>query len=461
MALVVGAGLLLTQPARIFSLSQEALPRGQVIDKVICRAYAGQSYALFLPSRYDDRRAWPVLYCFDPGARGRVPVELFRQAAEQYGYILAGSNNSRNGPGGQNAESMTAMGKDIQARFSIDPGRVFAAGMSGGARVACGFALGGAPFAGIVAFAAGFPGAQAPAKVPFFFFGAAGTDDFNFPELRRLDSELEKSGATKRIVTFAGEHGWPPAAVCTQAIEWLELQSMKTGKRERESSLVEMLFAKAAASIQAAESAHNPGESYLLTRSTADDFRGLRDVSDLEAEAARMADSREVKKFFRGEKEQEELQNKRQGELLAQWSRRFDGDDSGSASPSFAALLAELKEQSEASIDSSARRISRRILQGSYIHAYEQSRLLAERQDYHGALQMLELAAAIHPERHQVQYNLASVYARAKDRKRAMAALRKAVSLGFHDVAALERDPAFDLLRSDPAFAGLLRQLNR
>jgi len=440
------------KPATIESAGQEILPKGQLIDTVVCRARQDQGYALYLPSHYDPGRRWPVLYCFDPGARGKVPVELFREAAERYGYILAGSNNSRNGPNGQNTESMIAMTDDTRERLSIDPARCFAAGMSGGARVACGFALGGAPFAGVVAFAAGFPGAQTPGKIPFFLFGAAGTDDFNYPELRRLDGELEKVGATKRIVTFEGEHGWPPASICTQAIEWLELQSMKAGARERDPELIEALFEKAAAAIRAAEASHNPGESYLLTKSASEDFRGLRDVSALAARAAQMADSREVRRYLQDERDQEETQNRRQWELLARWNQRFDGE----AVPSFAALMSELKRQSEARADSPVRRIARRTLQGTYIHAHEQSRVLAERKDFSAAVQMLQLAASIHPERQQVHFNLAAIYARAKDRKNALSALKKAASLGFHDVAAIERDRSFDFLRADPAFTKLL-----
>ena len=61
------------------------------------RGDAAQSYALYLPSAYSGDRRWPIIYCFDPGARGPVPVRLFR-AAEKYGYILVCSNNSHNGP---------------------------------------------------------------------------------------------------------------------------------------------------------------------------------------------------------------------------------------------------------------------------------------------------------------------------------------------------------------------------
>ena len=76
-------------------LSQD-VPRGRVIEAVKCAADPSQSYALYLPSTYSPDRAWPVLMGFHPGARGRAIVEKYRAAAEQYGYVVAGSNNSRN-----------------------------------------------------------------------------------------------------------------------------------------------------------------------------------------------------------------------------------------------------------------------------------------------------------------------------------------------------------------------------
>ena len=79
-------------------LRGQDLPRGQVIERVVVRDNERQSYALYLPSAYSSEHAWPILYCLDPGARGRVPVERFAQAAERAGFLVAGSNNSRNGP---------------------------------------------------------------------------------------------------------------------------------------------------------------------------------------------------------------------------------------------------------------------------------------------------------------------------------------------------------------------------
>jgi hypothetical protein len=110
----------------------EELARGSVVEKVICRSDQTQSYALFLPSAYTPAKRWPIIYGFDPGARGRVPVERFKAAAEKYGYIVVGSNNSRNGAREATMAAIKAVLDDTQARFSIDDARIYAAGFSGG-----------------------------------------------------------------------------------------------------------------------------------------------------------------------------------------------------------------------------------------------------------------------------------------------------------------------------------------
>ena len=53
------------------------LPAGQIIDRVTCAADASHSYALFVPADYTPSRSWPVIFAFDPGGRGRTPVERY------------------------------------------------------------------------------------------------------------------------------------------------------------------------------------------------------------------------------------------------------------------------------------------------------------------------------------------------------------------------------------------------
>jgi hypothetical protein len=74
---------------------------------------------------------------------------------------------------------------------------------------------------------------------------------------------------------------------------------------------------------------------------------------------------------------------------------------------------------------------------------------------------MLELAAAIHGDRPQLLYGLATVYARGRDRKGAIDALKRAVEQGFRDAAALEREEAFNFLRGDATLKMLLEEIRK
>src|SRR3954465_510325 len=236
-SVVLGGGVIQAQS------TATNLPAGKVIDKVTCTKTPTQSYAVYLPSTYSPARAWPILYAFDPGARGPLPVERFREAAEKYGWIIVGSNNSKNGSIQQSNDAWVAMWDDTHERFAIDSQRVYAAGFSGGARVAIYFALLCRDcIAGVIACGAGFPqGIQPSSDLRFKIFGVAGVDDFNFLELRDLDAALTRAGVGHVIDSFEGRHDWPPASEATVAISWMELEAMKADKRPRDQKLIAQL----------------------------------------------------------------------------------------------------------------------------------------------------------------------------------------------------------------------------
>ena len=48
--------------------------------------------------QYEPEKPSPAIFIFEPMARGKIGIQPFISAAEQYGYILICSNNSKNGP---------------------------------------------------------------------------------------------------------------------------------------------------------------------------------------------------------------------------------------------------------------------------------------------------------------------------------------------------------------------------
>src|SRR5487761_2262382 len=69
---------------------------GKVIPHVVCKADAGQSYALYIPAK-GNHELLPVIYFFDPHGDGSLPLNKYKALADEYNFILIGSNNSKNG----------------------------------------------------------------------------------------------------------------------------------------------------------------------------------------------------------------------------------------------------------------------------------------------------------------------------------------------------------------------------
>lgn len=327
------------------------LPTGKIIESVECALDSTQHYALYLPSNYTASKQWSVILAFDGGARGRVPVERYQQAAEKYGYIVAGSLNSRNGPWDVSMTAAKAMTADVKSRFSIDPKRIYTAGMSGGARVAMKVALDSKQIAGVFASSAGFPN-EFIARPPFPVFGSAGTDDFNHLEIHQLDRRM---ASAHRVLYFEGGHTWLPAEMAMQAVEWMELQAIKTGLRPREAGLVGTLFA---ASVQRLDALHDNMETLRALVHLIDDFEGLEDVGKFAERARGLLKQQDVRTALSEETKNEERELQLQSELFELRDRWSNGEGFAKLKERIAAVLA----QSKLADDSEDRRIARRVL---------------------------------------------------------------------------------------------------
>ena len=444
--------------AWLLSLTQE-LPPGKLIEKVVCDGDPQQSYALYLPPGYSASRQWPILYCFDPAARGRVPLERFQEAAERYGWIVVGSNNSCNGPLEVSLGAMDAMWRDTHARFAIDARRVYAAGFSGGARMACRLGLAGELVAGVIACGGGFPGPDLPKKIPFVFFGAGGTEDFNGAEVKQLDRELDAVGVRHRILTYEGGHDWLVAPLALEAIEWMELEAQRAGRRPKDDALVDALFRKAVAKAENAEAAGRVPEAWIASAALAEDFRGLKDVAAFEKKAAELASSKAVKTFLKRAEEQEQKRQQANAEVFGHMEALGDPAERGAALAALRASIARLRRKMEAKEDSPDRRAARQVVGGLSVVASEEARDLLRQKQFLPAALRFEVAAATRPDRPTVLFEAGCAYAQAGQKSTALDALKRALEKGFKDAARLKEDPRLASLRQEPGFAALLAKV--
>jgi predicted esterase len=339
-----------------FDAAAQAVQRGTVIDRVECGQDPTQSYALFLPSNYSHDRQWNLLLGFHPAARGRLMVEKYRAAAEQYGYIVAASNNSRNGPWAVSMVAAKAMTADVSRRFSIDPNRVYLTGMSGGARVATGIALAGNGIAGVIASSAGYPDSQPRSKVPFAIFSTAGTEDFNYLEMRLLDRKLS---SPHFLAVFNGGHTLPPDDVALDAVEWMELQAMQSGRRSRDAALAARILEKRRSRIVSSSGA---ADTVYLLRTVVSDFQDVVDVSAESRRLEELSRQPDVKKALKQERDADDAEERMLGEIFELEGRLGDRERRDVALMTLRDRLAKLSRTATDEHDTSARSQARRVL---------------------------------------------------------------------------------------------------
>ena len=401
---------------RLLPLLVVALPLcgqqpGQLTERVVTKQDPQQSYALYLPSKYDAKKPWPTLFVFDPDADGKGAAEVWRAAAEKYGYIVAVSNNSKNGPARPEILAFAAMYDDVVQRFSTDPDHLYAAGFSGGARVAglvtfyCNHCI-----RAVIACGAGFPDLKPEhmKELPAYFF-TVGKYDFNYFEV--LDAARAHTPPTA-VAVFDGRHEWPPAEVAMQAIAWLDAgakdrnvppTSVEEDKqRKRQQELVRPIF-DAIVQAQQSTKVSTPGQ----LGDTSDTREGSTPVTFADAKSAMAA-----------------LKKKRE---------QAAGDDVV---------------------------VYRRSLGQALAFTYEGGLDLELQNKFELAANYFDVASAAVPPNPGLAYKMASAWAAAGNKKKALALLKEAVSLGYHDIDALAADHHFDALRSSKDFQAILATIH-
>ncbi len=438
------------------------LPRGALIEKVVCRNDGDQSYALYLPSNYAPEKKWAVLYVFDPFGRGKIAVETFREAAERFGFVVVGSNNSRNNTGAEKLSAIIeAFWTDSHARFSINEKRVYAAGLSGGARVATYFALScRGCVAGAIVCGATFPPAFQPDKpLTFPIFGTVGTNDFNYPELVKTFSRLDEINSANQLAVFDGRHGWLPKELTFAAFEWLNLQAMKTGSLETDKNFIASSFTKRTGE---ARTLFQKGDVLEAARAFEDIVKDFKDFADTKEAAESLAEIRGGKSYKKSktdEKNSFDEQQRTAAQIIATNTALIDPASKNTASARAAKEIEIWQRRANAESDSTERRLAKRILEQVFVQTYETALYVNEQQrDYELMSANLQLARLVNQQNAQVLFELARAFALAGKKSDALALLEQSFENGFKDCARLNENAEWKIFSNDKNFRKIIEQ---
>jgi hypothetical protein len=311
--------------------------------------------------------------------------------------------------------------------------------------------------AGVIGCSAGF--SRRPSKeTPFVFFGTAGIRDFNYRELKNLNLILSNIGIPHRIKIFEGGHQWPPKAICAEAVEWMEIQAMKAGKREIDETLVQELFEKRLENARTYEKSKKIYKAYSSYKALADDFKGLKDVNDIKEKIKYLKDSKEVKRHIKEEIERD----KRELNYLKKYQETLEASSISLENPNKRERL--LKQLRIANLRKQANKngiVAKRLLDQFSLQSRQLGMLYLKNRNYARAVVNLEIVAEIMPDDSIVLYNLACAYSLKGEKEKAIKTLQMAVKQGLTDVGFIEKDRDLEPLRREAGYKKIIKTLKK
>jgi hypothetical protein len=446
----------------------KVVEKGKITKKVICLNEPSQSYALYLPLEYTPEKKWPILYALDPGARGILPLKQYKEAAEKYNYIVAGSNNAQNGPWEPIIRSIIAIWNDTNARLSINQKRIYVTGFSGGSRAASLFSkIIKRPVAGIIGCGAGLATVLKPEEIaPAFYFGVVGIEDFNYEEMLTLDKQFDKHNISHRFFVFKGPHAWPPQDVCMRVVEWMEILGVSKKIRPTEDELIKEIYEKELTKAETFEASGQLLQAVSDYEAIALTFKEWQATDAVETKIEHIKQNKEYRRLVKKEKkrrDKELFQKSRFRRILTQ----IENDESAYRNLNkilsdlgLNSLLREAGKKKDLNDSALDIRILHRLEMDSSGKGWDH----LQKNDHKGAILFFEIAARAGIKSHRRLYSyyaLACAYSLSKNSKQALKNLKLAVENGFKDIDSLEQDERLKFIRKTPEFQKILETLEK
>lgn len=422
------------------SARPDSFATGKVIDTVVCMGDATQSYALYIPAK-NNTATLPVVYCFDPHGNGSLPVRKYKALADAYGFILIGSNNSKNGNDWPLTQSICfTLLDDTKKRLPVNVDRLYVCGFSGGARVASSVAINDPEIKGVIANGAGLPDGTPAGNFSFSFTAVAGEGDMNMTELVAITSDLDKTRTRHRIIFFNGKHEWAPEKTMDIAFAGWQLDAMYEKLIPKNDAFISNYIAKSKKTVdgfyktnQLVKAARECTLSASVLDGLTDDVNWFKQKgTSIAGNAAYQQQLQAQQKLLATEQHMKE-----------QYMQQFQQGDMNY----WAKTISDLQTKAKATTAEGA--MYQRLLAYLSLAFYSFSNRLINSNQNNEAQYVVQLYKMADPVNSEAWYFSAILDARSNQVQEATNDLLKAVSCGFTDKKRLEQQPEFQVLTPD------------
>lgn len=220
------------------------LKRGGVTDLIPVEKGSNETFSVFLPSKFDAKKEWPIIFLIDTQGKSKQTLGFFKNIAEKHGYILAAANamhDSLTTP--KNVVAFNKVFNNVASMLPLKSGRVYTAGFSTGGRIASLIPAFNANINGVISCGATIGNRDVlNVKNPFQFIGIIGNEDFNYTEVVANKKLLNRLGFASELIVFNGGHEWPKIQYLDEALKKFTLDAMAKGIVAKDSIYVEREF---------------------------------------------------------------------------------------------------------------------------------------------------------------------------------------------------------------------------
>lgn len=277
--------LLLALPLLVTAQQRLTLKKGAIIDGIKVNDTLSENFALYLPTNFEIEKKWPVIFVYDLQGRGKQAISMFRQAAEEQGYIVAASNSIHDSlPLSKNVLISSRMFNMLNSIVPIQRNRSYTAGFSDGARLASLMPTFVKEIRGVIS--CGSPVANMEVlsiKNPFHFVGIVGVEDYNYRQMLNAQKVLNKLRFPNQLLVFEGGHEWPESNYIAKAMEILTISAMTKNEAPRAMAFIDNAYQKSLGEANALVTAQQPLLANHLLNQIIKVYGPLKGVDSLKA----------------------------------------------------------------------------------------------------------------------------------------------------------------------------------
>lgn len=404
-------------------------------------------FAIHIPKGINNESKAPVIFIFDPRANGYLPISKYKNLADEFGFVLVGSNKSQNGQAIEDGlEYYNEMIDGIARKISIDSTRIFAMGFSGGARVAVSIAIQKPGINAVIGCGAGFPAIRQLPKPNFYYFGLVGYKDFNMIELINNDRQLASSGFKNELVIFDGGHDWPPEDEMREAFYAILMKDIKKGLLKKDQNIINEAANYYNTKIEIYTNANRYFDAAETAERAASIMQGIYNTENFKSEVQTFKKKPAYARDLSAMVKTMETENGKQNIYISAFKDK-DMDWWDNEINSLKTPVDDLFQE----------RLNKRLISYLGLMSYMMSNKSIQENDMIQAQKNIDIYRSIEPVNPEHAYLNAIVKMNTGDEDAAEGYLQQAIVLGFNNTERFLNEPAFEKLKNKKALLDFMK----